>query len=259
MRWGDQLSAAEKDQKTESSGEASIALPRHIAIIMDGNGRWAEKRGLPRIEGHRHGVDTVRRTTEKCAQLGIDALTLYCFSSENWKRPPAELDFLMHLLEQYLVEERRTLVKNGLRLNMIGRRDRLPDGVLRELATTQELCASHSGMELVLAVDYGGRAEIAQAVKAIASKVGQGTLDVEAINEQAVSDHLYTAGLADPDLLIRTGGDMRVSNFLLWQISYAELWVTDRAWPDFREQDLMSAINDFSGRQRRFGGLASDQ
>ncbi|WP_417730591.1 isoprenyl transferase [Rosistilla oblonga] len=251
------MSQAEPSSSPDADAETGSSLPRHVAIIMDGNGRWAQRRGLPRIEGHRHGVDTVRRTTEKCAALGIEALTLYCFSSENWKRPPVELDFLMHLLEQYLVEERRTLIDNGLRLKMIGRRDRLPAGVLRELEITQQLCAEHTGMQLVLAVDYGGRAEIVEAVRQLAAKAQQGELQPDAIDEAMVSEHLYTAGLPDPDLLIRTGGDMRISNYLLWQISYAELWVTDRSWPDFREEDLMQALHDFSGRQRRFGGLLS--
>ena len=249
------MSEAAKPPPPSSADPSAFTLPRHIAIIMDGNGRWAERRGLPRIEGHRHGVDAVRRTTEQCAELGIEALTLYCFSSENWKRPPIELDFLMHLLEQYLVEERRTLANNNLRFKLIGRRDRLPDGVLRELQTTLDLCSSHTGMELVLAVDYGGRAEIVDAVRRIAEKAQDGDLELSDIQEQTVSDHLYTAGMPDPDLLIRTGGDMRVSNYLLWQISYAELWVTQRAWPDFSEQDLNDALSDFSGRQRRFGGL----
>ncbi|QDS89945.1 Decaprenyl diphosphate synthase-like protein [Rosistilla ulvae] len=249
------MTQAEPSSSPRADADPGNSLPRHVAIIMDGNGRWAQRRGLPRIEGHRHGVDTVRRTTEKCAALGIEALTLYCFSSENWKRPPVELDFLMHLLEQYLVEERRTLIDNGLRLNMIGRRDRLPAGVLRELEITQQLCADHTGMQLVLAVDYGGRAEIVDAVRQLAAKAQRGELQPDAIDEAMFSEHLYTAGLPDPDLLIRTGGDMRVSNYLLWQISYAELWVTDRSWPDFREEDLMQAIQDFSGRQRRFGGL----
>lgn len=249
------MSEPESTPSSQPDAVGNIALPKHIAIIMDGNGRWAQRRGLPRIEGHRHGVDTVRRTTEQCAGLGIEALTLYCFSSENWKRPPLELEFLMQMLEQYLVQERPTLVDNGLQLKMIGRRDRLPAGVLRELAITQELCASHTGMQLVLAVDYGGRAEIVEAVRQLATQAQRGELAPDQIDEAMFAQHLYTAGLPDPDLLIRTGGDMRISNYLLWQISYTELWVTDRAWPDFREQDLQQALQDYSGRQRRFGGL----
>ncbi|MEZ6090083.1 MAG: isoprenyl transferase [Pirellulaceae bacterium] len=243
--------------KPNASAEAATSwiLPKHIAIIMDGNGRWAQKQGMPRIEGHRCGVESVRRISEKCASLGVEALTLYCFSSENWKRPAGELDFLMQLLEQFLVQERTTLIEHGLRLSMIGRRDRLPGGVLRELAVTESLCQSHQGMEIVLAVDYGGRAEIVDAVRRLARRVQDGSLEPDAIDEAMFSDSLYTAGRRDPDLLIRTGGEMRVSNYLLWQISYAELYVTDKAWPDFREDDLLAAIDDFSSRQRRFGGL----
>lgn len=233
----------------------SDSVPKHIAIIMDGNGRWAQRQGLPRVEGHRRGASTVQRITEKCAAIGVEVLTLYCFSSENWKRPAEELDFLMQLLELYLVEQRSAIVENGLRLEMIGRRDRLPPAVLAELQTTQQLCRSHTGMRLVLAVDYGGRAEITQAVRQIIDKVDRGQLQTDQIDEAIICEHLYTAGMPDPDLLIRTGGDMRISNFLLWQISYSELWVTQRSWPDFSETDLLDAIHDYQSRHRRFGGL----
>ena len=229
--------------------------PRHIAIIMDGNGRWAQRRGLPRIEGHRRGVASVRCTTEEAARLGIGQLTLYCLSSENWKRPKRELDLLMHLLEQYLIEERTTLANENIRLRVIGRRDGLPDSVLREMDKTVELSSRHTGMQLCLAINYGGRGEMADAVRAIAREVCAGALHPELITEETISEHLYTASMSDPDLLIRTAGEMRISNFLLWQISYAELWVTEHCWPEFRESDLQAAISDFAARDRRFGGL----
>jgi undecaprenyl diphosphate synthase len=230
-------------------------LPRHVAIIMDGNGRWAQARGLPRIEGHRRGVATVRRITEHCARLGIEQLTLYCLSSENWRRPEAELAFLMHLLEQYMIEERSLLMRERIRLAMIGRRDGLPASTLAELDRTVELCADNDGMRLCLAINYGSRAEIVAAARQLAADVAAGRLPLEAIDEQAVAARLDTAGMPDPDLLIRTAGEMRVSNFLLWQISYAELWVTDVAWPAFAEADLDAACAAFAARDRRFGGL----
>lgn len=229
--------------------------PRHIAVIMDGNGRWAQRRGLPRIEGHRRGVASVRRATEECARLGMKQLTLYCFSSENWKRPQHELDLLMALLEQYLIEERTTLINENIRLSVIGRRDGLPEGVLREMDKTIELSSGHTRLHLCLAINYGGRGEVVDAVRAIAAEAQRGQLAPQAIDEQTISDHLYTAGMSDPDLLIRTAGEMRISNFLLWQISYAELWVTENCWPDFLEADLHTAIRDFAARDRRFGGL----
>jgi undecaprenyl diphosphate synthase len=229
--------------------------PQHIAVIMDGNGRWAQRRGLPRIEGHRHGVASVRRITEEAARLDLGQLTLYCLSSENWKRPQAELDFLMHLLEQYLIEERTVLLDEKIRLRVIGSREGIPDSVLREMDKTIEMTSSATGMTLCLAVNYGSRAEIANSMRAIAEEVSQGKLAPEHVTEELIADRLYTAGMPDPDLMIRTAGEMRVSNFLLWQISYAELWVTDQCWPEFAEADLHAAIRDFAARDRRFGGL----
>lgn len=229
--------------------------PRHIAVIMDGNGRWAQRRDLPRIEGHRRGVASVRRTTEECSRLGIEQLTLYCLSSENWKRPQLEIDFLMHLLEQYMIEERSTIMQNDLRVRMIGRRDGIPDQVLRELDKTVDMSAGNSGMQLNLAINYGGRAELVDAARALARDVARGALQPEQIDEAAISERLYTAGLDDPDLLVRTAGEMRISNFLLWQISYAEIWVTPRCWPEFDESALYEAISAFAQRDRRFGGL----
>ena len=222
---------------------------------MDGNGRWAERQGLPRIEGHRKGVQSVRTIVEESAQIGIEQLTLYCLSSENWKRPSAELDFLMFLLEQYMVEERDTIMENNIRVSTIGRREGIPSSVQREMDQTIQISAGNSGMQLCLAINYGGRSELIDAVQKIGGQVQAGNLKPEQITEEMVHQQLYTRGMTDPDLLIRTAGEMRVSNFLLWQISYAEIWVTDQCWPEFREKDLHAAIKDFAERERRFGGL----
>jgi undecaprenyl diphosphate synthase len=231
-------------------------MPRHIAIIMDGNGRWAQRQNLPRIEGHRRGVASVRRTTEECARLGIEQLTLYCLSSENWKRPQTELDFLMHLLEQYMIEERNTIMDNDIRVSVIGRRDDIPSATLAEMDKTITMTANNQGMRLCLAINYGARTEMLDAVRKIAQKVEAGWVRPTEITEQTIADYLYTVGTPDPDLLIRTAGEMRVSNFLLWQISYAEIWVTEKCWPEFAEADLHAAIRDFAERDRRFGGLS---
>jgi undecaprenyl diphosphate synthase len=222
---------------------------------MDGNGRWAQRQSLPRIEGHRRGVASVRRTTEECARLGIEQLTLYCLSSENWKRPQQEIDFLMHLLEQYMIEERSTIMDNNMRVRMIGRREGIPDQVLRELDKTVDMSATNTGMWLNLAVNYGGRAEIVDAVQAIGREIAAAELSPDDVDEGVIADHLYTAGLDDPDLLVRTAGELRISNFLLWQISYAEIWVTERCWPEFDEATLHEAIRSFADRNRKFGGL----
>jgi undecaprenyl diphosphate synthase len=230
--------------------------PRHIAVIMDGNGRWAERRGLPRIEGHRRGVASVRRTVEEAARLNIEQLTLFCLSSENWKRPPLELDFLMHLLEQYMIEERKTIMDENIRVAVIGRRDGLPAATLREIDKTIELSAANTGTRLCLAINYGGRGELLDAVKRIAEEARDGKLDPASLTEESIADHLYTAAMPEPDLLIRTAGEMRISNFLLWQISYAEIWVTEHCWPEFTESDLHAAMRDFARRDRRFGGLS---
>ena len=229
--------------------------PRHVAIIMDGNGRWAQRRHLPRIEGHRRGVASVRRTVEEAARLHLEQLTLYCLSSENWKRPQRELDFLMHLLEQYMIEERATIMQQNIVVRVIGRRDGIPAATLAEMDKTVELSAANSGTRLCLAINYGGRGEIVDAVRRIVEEVKGGSLDSAAIDEQTIDQRLYSAGMPDPDLLIRTAGEMRISNFLLWQISYAELWVTEKCWPEFEIADLQQAIRDFAARDRRFGGL----
>jgi undecaprenyl diphosphate synthase len=230
-------------------------LPQHLAVIMDGNGRWARRHGLPRIEGHRRGVASVRRTTTECARLGIPQLTLFCLSSENWKRPPSELNFLMHLLQQYMIEERSSIQEQNIRVSVIGRRDGIPDDVLREMDKTVAMSQSNSGLRLCLAINYGARGELVDAVRRIAEEVQSGRLPPGQITEHTLASHLYTAQMQDPDLLIRTAGEMRVSNFLLWQISYAELWVTDRCWPEFDEEQLHQALLDFAARDRRFGGL----
>jgi undecaprenyl diphosphate synthase len=230
--------------------------PRHIAIIMDGNGRWAERQSLPRVAGHQRGVDSVRRTTEEAARLKLEQLTLYCLSSENWKRPVTEISFLMHLLERYMIEERKTIMENDVRVRMLGRRDEIPDEVLAELDKTVEMSRANRGLWLNLAINYGGRAELVDAVRGIARRVAAGQLPPEAITEATISEHLYTAGVPDPDLVIRTAGEMRISNFLLWQISYSEIWVTDKCWPEFDEATLHEAIRAYAARRRRFGGIS---
>jgi undecaprenyl diphosphate synthase len=229
-------------------------MPRHIAIIMDGNGRWATRRRMPRVAGHRAGVTAVREITETCARLHLDALTLYAFSLENWKRPRTEVDTLWVLLRQYLRQEYGTLMENNVRLHAFGRLEALPYVVRRSLEETIAATAANTGLRLNLAINYGGRAEIVDAINAWIRDSGGGP-----ITEQDLAARLYTSGLPDPDLLIRTSGEMRVSNFLLWQIAYAELHVTDTLWPDFRRVHLLRAIVDYQSRDRRFGGLGSDR
>ena len=235
-------------------------FPRHIAIIMDGNGRWAVRRGLERVKGHQQGAVTVRNVVTECARLrkdhgGPDFLTLYSFSVENWKRPIDEVSFLMTMYIEYLQKERRTMMENNIKFRQIGRLENLPEPVLEEMNRTLEETKDNDGLTLVLALNYGSRTEITDAVREIARKAGDGDLRPEEIDEQTISDHLYTAGMPDPDLLIRTAGEMRVSNYLLWQISYAELFVSDVLWPDFGVADLHGAIRAFSQRNRRFGAL----
>ena len=236
-----------------ASGPAARALPRHVAIIMDGNGRWAQERGMRRAAGHVEGARRVDDITRYAAGLGIEVLTLYSFSIENWKRPREETDFLMELCTNYLVEQRPTMMENNIRFALVGRRSGLPQSLLNELDATIEATSVNTGMTLALALNYGSRAEITDAVQAIARKVKAGVLDPEQITEQVISDHLYTVGLPDPDLLIRTAGEMRVSNYLLWQISYAELYVSKVCWPEFSTQELDAALKDFAGRKRKFG------
>ena len=230
-------------------------IPRHIAIIMDGNGRWARNRDFPREFGHRNGAAAVRSVIEECGALGVEVLTLYSFSMENWKRPAGEVSALMQLYMTYLEGEIEKFMKENLRFRQIGRREGLAPEVLEAADRLTELTKNNTGSMLCLAVNYGARAEIVDAVRTIAERVKRGELEPSAITDATVHDHLYTAGLPDPDLLIRTAGEMRVSNYLLWQISYAELHVTDVLWPDFGTADLHAAIRDYAKRNRKFGGL----
>ncbi|MFH1022961.1 MAG: isoprenyl transferase [Planctomycetota bacterium] len=231
------------------------AIPRHVAIIMDGNGRWARRRGYPRIRGHQAGAKTVREITQECARLGVGQLTLYAFSVENWKRPGAEVRFLMTLYRRHLIRERKTIMDNNIRFRMIGDPEPLPPGVRRELATTGETSAANTGMTLCLAVNYGGRGDIVRAARELARRAVNGEIRPADIDEKAFAAALSTAGMPEPDLLIRTAGEMRISNFLLWEVSYAELWVTDVLWPDFRKSHLHEALRDYAKRDRRYGGL----
>ncbi|MEM9083817.1 MAG: polyprenyl diphosphate synthase [Planctomycetota bacterium] len=230
-------------------------IPRHVAIIMDGNGRWAKERGLPRSMGHRNGARVVRETMERAGRLGIEALTLYSFSMENWKRPSDEIAQLMQLYVTYMDGERQALVDRNIRFRQIGRREGLPAECLEALDRTLESTAHCTGPTLCLAVNYSSRAEISDAARALAESVKEGRLSLDEINESALGAHLDTTGLPDPDLLVRTAGERRVSNFLLWQISYAEIHVTDVHWPAFGTEDFDAAIRDYSARRRRFGGL----
>jgi undecaprenyl diphosphate synthase len=240
-------------------------LPRHIAVIMDGNGRWAQRRHLPRIAGHRSGVESARTIIETCARLNIPALTLYAFSMENWRRPKAEIDFLMRLLRQYLRKELPVIHRNNIRLQIIGRTEQLPEEVQADVAKGVALTAQNSGMVLTVALNYGGRAELVDAFNAILERFrqkaanGNGALANFRVDEETISENLYTSGLPDPDLLIRTSGELRISNFLLWQIAYAEIYVTDTLWPDFRRAELYTALADYQKRERRYGGLAAER
>src|SRR3954470_9263195 len=235
-------------------------FPRHIAIIMDGNGRWAVRQNMQRVQGHQEGAKSVRRIVTECARLrkdhgGPDYLTLYSFSLENWKRPVDEVTFLMQMYIDYLRQERVTMMENNIRFRQIGRLENLPDAVMDEVEITLEETKNNNGLNLVLALNYGSRAEIVDAVRKIASEVKAGELEPPAIDEETIAQRLYTAGMPDPDLLIRTAVEMRISNYLLWQISYAELYVSSVLWPDFNEQELHAAIRSFSTRNRRFGAL----
>ena len=251
-------SVEEKLEKTaERLGLRTEQIPRHIAIIMDGNGRWAQKKGLPRAQGHRQGGKTVEKIAQYCVDFGIESLTLYSFSLENWERPKTEVNALMHLYTQYLVGIRPTMMKNNVKLIHLGRLAQLPEAVKKELAKTIETTAGNTGMTLALALNYGSRTEIVDAAKKIAQQYKKGKLHLEDIDEECISRHLYTAGLAEPDLLIRTANEMRVSNFLLWQISYSEFYVTKTLWPDFKKAALEKAILAYAKRNRRFGSIKS--
>jgi undecaprenyl diphosphate synthase len=230
-------------------------LPRHIAIIMDGNGRWAQKRHLPRVAGHRTGTQSARIAIETCARLNIEALTLYAFSVENWRRPKTEIEFLMQLLREYIRKEMPLLQRNNIRMRFLGRADELPEAVQRDTREATEALSKNTGMVLNIALNYGGRAEIVDAMNAILkSRNGHGSQ--QAITEEDLARHLYTADLPDPDLLIRTSGEMRVSNFLLWQIAYAEIFVTETLWPDFNRARLLESLLDYQKRDRRYGAIA---
>ncbi|HZS53643.1 MAG TPA: isoprenyl transferase [Bryobacteraceae bacterium] len=250
------LTPGERDWRI-ASGLDPKRLPAHIAIIMDGNGRWAKQRNYPRIMGHKAGVDPVRTVVETCAQLGLEALTLYAFSVENWKRPRHEIEGLWRLLRFYLRRELPNLMRNDIQLVAIGRLESLPAPVQAELQAVMDKTAANRGMRLNLAINYGGRTELVDAINAMLDNARlEGNLEALEITEEGIAEHLYTAGLKDPDLLIRTSGEMRISNFLLWQIAYAELYVTDTLWPDFTRSELLEAISDYQNRERRFGGLA---
>ncbi|MGN6504279.1 MAG: isoprenyl transferase [Tepidisphaeraceae bacterium] len=245
---------------SQSLNIPAARIPRHIAIIMDGNGRWAVRQGSDRTTGHQQGARVVKSIVTECSRLrdelgGPNFLTLYSFSIENWKRPIEEVAFLMRMYIDYLREERKTMMQNNIRFHQIGRLDNLPDEVMDEVNETLELTRNNTGLNLVLALNYGSRAEITDAVRSIAAKVKAGELDPQDVTEKTISDHLYTAGWPDPDLLIRTAGEMRVSNYLLWQISYAELYVSDVLWPEFGVPELHKALNAFARRNRRFGAL----
>jgi len=235
-------------------------LPQHIAIIMDGNGRWARRRHMPRVAGHRAGVTAVRSTVETAARIGVPALTLYAFSEENWKkRPKSEVDFLMRLLCRYLNAEVKTLNDNNIRLRYIGRQHELPEVVQREMAEASNATSSNTGMILTLALNYSARSEIVDAFRSLAEAASRnGGLDHLEVTEQAISENLYTRDLPDPDLVVRTSGEMRLSNFLLWQLAYAEIYVTQTLWPDFRGSHLLEGIEEYQKRERRYGGLGQD-
>jgi undecaprenyl diphosphate synthase len=233
-------------------------LPKHLAVIMDGNGRWAQRRHLPRIAGHRKGTETARVTIETCSRLKIEALTLYAFSVENWRRPKAEIDFLMQLLREYIRQEMPLIQKNNIRMRFLGRAEELPAAVQRDTREAMEATAANTGMVLCVALNYGGRAEIVDAASALLAE-RRGVDNSVTVTEEDLERHLYTAGLPDPDLLIRTSGEMRVSNFLLWQIAYAEIFVTDTLWPDFNRARLLEAFVEFQKRERRYGGIGENE
>jgi len=230
-------------------------IPKHLAIIMDGNGRWAKKRNLPRIFGHKEGAKSVCEITEASAQIGIKYLTLYAFSTENWKRPEKEVKFLMSLLDDYLTREEKTLINNDIKFDIIGDISKLPKNIRKKIDRIKKITKNNKRMTLILALNYGARSEITRAVKRISLLVKNGKLSINNIKESTISENLYTSGYPDPDLLIRTSGEMRISNFLLWQIAYSEIYISDVLWPDFRRKELYKAIKEYEKRERRYGGL----
>jgi undecaprenyl diphosphate synthase len=251
------LKSADREESDLLSKLDLKRLPNHVAIIMDGNGRWAERRHLPRIAGHRAGMKRVRDVIDTCARLHLPCLTLYAFSLENWRRPETEVDFLMRLLREYLKRELPEIQRNNIQLLIIGRAEQLPESVRKDITDAMRQTARNTGMKLVVALNYGGRAELADAFNAMLDHIRANGLAAFRADEQTISDHLYTAGLPDPDLLIRTSGEMRVSNFLLWQIAYAEIYVTETLWPDFSRARLLEALIDYQKRERRYGGLGA--
>ena len=257
MKASELLKAANREEAELLDKIDLRQLPEHLAVIMDGNGRWAQRRHLPRIAGHRTGVKTAREIIETCARLKLPCLTLYAFSLENWRRPQTEVDFLMRLLREYLKRELPSIHKNNIRLLIIGRSEQLPEAVRKDIQSAMSLTAKNTGMKLVVALNYGGRAELVDAFNTILQQVRSNGMAAFEADEQTISEHLYTAGLPDPDLLIRTSGEMRVSNFLLWQIAYAEIYVTETLWPDFSRARLLEALVDFQKRERRYGGLGT--
>ena len=232
---------------------AALVIPTHVAVIMDGNGRWAASRGWPRVRGHEAGADAVSKIVRRCGALGVEALTLYSFSTENWDRPDDEIDALMALLASYLTSEAQELMERKVRFRAIGELDRLPAGVQSLIQDLTTLTHSNDGLQLTLALSYGGRAELVEAMRQVAQRVAAHELRPEDITETVIGEHLYTVGIPDPDLVIRTSGEQRLSNFLLWQLAYAEIYVTDVLWPDFDESDLDVAFREYSLRKRRFG------
>jgi undecaprenyl diphosphate synthase len=248
-----QTFAQKRQLAAEKLGISPDAVPRHIAIIMDGNGRWAQARGLERFQGHRQGAKSVEEIIKYGVEIGIECISLYSFSLQNWKRPAEEIEFLMHLFAMYLEGVRSNLMENNIRLVHIGRREPLPQNVLDALDGTVEMTAQNDGMVLALALNYGARTEIVDAVRRIAADYKDGKVELDEIDHQCISDNLYTASLPDPDILIRTSGEQRISNFLLWQISYSEFYVTDKMWPDFTSDDIDLAIKSYAQRSRRFG------
>jgi len=237
------------------SGISADKIPRHIAIIMDGNGRWAHERGLPRMEGHRRGSESVRACTAGCLEAGVPYLTLYAFSKENWQRPPDEVKSLMNLLDRFLAERIAEIMERNIRLQAIGHLQDLPDKARKRLDDAIARSAGNTALTLTLALSYGARTEITDAARSLARDVQAGKIQPADIDEAALSSRLYTAGQPDPDLLIRTSGEMRISNFLLWQISYAEIVVTSKLWPEFTKEDLFAAMREYAGRHRRYGGI----
>lgn len=245
---------AKELMKTKSKLLKKNDLPKHLAIIMDGNGRWAERKGLPRSFGHQEGLKTVKRVINCCLELNIPILTLYAFSTENWKRPQNEISFILELFYETLHEEKENLVKNNIQVNFIGRIEELPEKLINRMFELTELTKNNHKLILNIAINYGGRAEIIDAMKSIALLIKKHRVKMEEINEEIISSNLYTHKLPDPDLLIRTAGEMRISNFMIWQIAYTEFWVTPVCWPDFNQENLVEALIDYQKRERRFGG-----